>query len=169
MWLWGSLIIFALQLAPVILFSKGNSGVDLHSSNNGEANVDSSAPASPCPIATESGSFEFQFSPSDISPADELFLNGYIRPMSPLRTAQEKEEEVDIQEEEEVDIQRIQELAPSIETTPSSSGRKKKWIFKVFTCSSLKEKKMQKQKRRKPRVQRLLGCLGISVSVVEQF
>ncbi|GMQ00088.1 hypothetical protein CsSME_00047315 [Camellia sinensis var. sinensis] len=167
MWLWGSLIIFALELAPVILFSKRNSGVDLHSSNNGEANVESSAPASPCPIATESGSFEFQISPSDISPADELFLNGHIRPMSPLRTAQEKE--VDIQEEEEVDIQRILELAPSIETTPSSSGRKKKWIFKVFTCSSSKEKKMQKQKRRKPRVQRLLGCLGISVSVVEQF
>ncbi|GMQ00105.1 hypothetical protein CsSME_00047329 [Camellia sinensis var. sinensis] len=161
MWLWGSLIIFALELAPVILFSKRNSGVDLHSSNNGEANVDSSAPASPCPIATESGSFEFQFSPSDISPADELFLNGHILPMSPLLTAQEKEEEVD--------IQRILELAPSIETTPSSSGRKKKWIFKVFTCSSSKEKKMRKQKRRKPRVQRLLGCLGISVYVVEQF
>ncbi|CAL5437236.1 unnamed protein product [Camellia sinensis] len=163
MWLWGSLIIFALELAPVILFSKRNSGVDLHSSNNGEANVDSSAPASPCPIATESGSFEFQFSPSDISPADELFLNGHIRPMSPLLTAQEKEEEVDIQEEEEVDIQRILELAPSIETTPSSSGRKKKWIFKVFTCSSSKEKKMRKQKRRKPRIQRLLGCLGITL------
>ncbi|GMQ00076.1 hypothetical protein CsSME_00047304 [Camellia sinensis var. sinensis] len=156
MWLWGSLIIFALELAPVILFSKRNSGVDVHSSNNGEANVDYSAPASPSPIATESCSFEFQFSPSDISPADDLFLNGHIRPMSPLplRTAQEKEEEVDIQEEE-VDIQRILELAPSIETTPSSSGRKKKWIFKVFTCSSSKEKKMQKQKqkRRKPRLE----------------
>ncbi|XP_028125126.1 uncharacterized protein LOC114322049 [Camellia sinensis] len=117
----------------------------------------STAPRSDSFLSTESSSFEFEFSSGfllngsvgnrSMSSLDELFLNGQIRPMSPLRATQ-----FQCQEHEENEAShhhhRILELEDSenkevetllIETTPSgsasssrssSSGRTlKKWIL----------------------------------------
>ncbi|CAL5357780.1 unnamed protein product [Camellia sinensis] len=101
--------------------------------------------------------------------ADKLFLNGEIRPMSPLQAQFQWKEEVDIQAQasHHHHHHRILELGdsedkaetPSIESgsaSRSSSSGRKKWIFKVFTCSSSSRdekkennRKTQKQKRSK--------------------
>ncbi|XP_028095890.1 uncharacterized protein LOC114295790 [Camellia sinensis] len=161
MWLWGSFIIFTLDHAPIILFSN---------SNNGEANVDlhSSTPYVSAPSSLGSFEFEFScgFSLSGMSSADELFLNGQIRPMSPLRTAQFQWQEHEENEASHHHHHCILELedsenkeaeTPSIETTPSGSAlssrssssarNSNKWIFKVFTCSS--SSRDEKEKNRK--------------------
>ncbi|GMQ00369.1 hypothetical protein CsSME_00047480 [Camellia sinensis var. sinensis] len=115
-----------------------------------------------------------------MSSADEWFSNGQIRLMSPLRKTQfhwQEHEENEASHHHHHHHHRILELedsenkeaeTPSIETTLSgfaSSSRSilfgrnlKKWIFKVFTCSSSsrdekeknrKEMEMQKQQRSK--------------------
>ncbi|CAL5433367.1 unnamed protein product [Camellia sinensis] len=189
MWLWGSFIIFALEHAPIILLSN---------SNNGEANVDlySSTPYVSAPSSLGSFEFEFScgFSPRGMSSADELFLNGQIRPMSLLQTAQFQWQEHEENEASHHHHHRILELedsenkeaeTPSIETTPSgsasssrssSSGRNsKKWIFKVFTCSSSsrdekeknrKETETQKQKQKQKRSKQVLPKKSIKRRVL---
>ncbi|GMQ00377.1 hypothetical protein CsSME_00047486 [Camellia sinensis var. sinensis] len=124
-----------------------------------------------------------------MSSVDEWFLNSQIRPMSPLRTTQFQWQEHE--ENEAAHHHRILELeasenkeatTPSIETTPSSSasssrsissGRNlKKWIFKVFTCSSSsrdekeknhKETEMQKQKRSKQVLRKKLIAITLRI------
>ncbi|GMQ00071.1 hypothetical protein CsSME_00047299 [Camellia sinensis var. sinensis] len=101
-----------------------------------------------------------------MSSVDKLFLNGQIRPMSSLQTTQFQWQEHKENEASHHHHHRILELegsenkeaeTPLIETTPSgsasssrpsSSGRNsKKWIFKVFTCSSsLRDKKEKNHK-----------------------
>ncbi|XP_028074386.1 uncharacterized protein LOC114276768 [Camellia sinensis] len=138
----------------------------------------STAPRSDSFLSTESSSFEFEFSfgflPNgsvgnrSMSSVDELFLNGQIRPMSPLRATQ-----FQCQEHKENEAShhhhhhhRILELEDSenkeaetqlIETTPSgsasssrssSSGRTlKKWIlFKDLLYISKTEGRGNKKK-----------------------
>ncbi|KAL7204397.1 hypothetical protein ACSBR2_017464 [Camellia fascicularis] len=171
LWLWGSFMISVLELTPIILFSNRNNGepnVNLHSSNDGDTND------------AESGSFEFEFSsgfsPSDMSSADELFLNGQIRSMSPQRTAQfqwQEHEENEASHHHRIlefdDSENKEAETPSIDTTPlgsasssrsSSSGRNsKKWIFfkdlldekekNRKETETQKQKQKQKQKRSK--------------------
>ncbi|XP_028065029.1 uncharacterized protein LOC114268118 [Camellia sinensis] len=137
--LWGSSVISALELTAIVLFSNRN---------NGEPNVEFDSFLS-------TGSFEFKSScgssPIGMSSADEWFLNGQIRPMSPLRTTQFQWQEHEDNEAShhhhhhhhhilELDDSENKEAeTPSIKTTPSgsasssrssSSGRNsKKWIF----------------------------------------
>ncbi|CAL5437490.1 unnamed protein product [Camellia sinensis] len=158
--LWASSVISGIELTVVLFLNRncnrnhncnnGEPNVELHPSNNGDTNDD------------QSGSFEFQFasdfSPSYMTSADELFLNGEIQPMSPLQAQLPWQEHEEASHHHHPD--HIVELdTPAIESgsaSRSSSSGMKKWIFKVFTCSSSlrdekkeKNRKMQKQKRSK--------------------
>ncbi|CAL5433513.1 unnamed protein product [Camellia sinensis] len=156
--LWASSVISGIELTVVLFLNhnrnrncnNGEPNVELQSSNNGDTNDD------------QSRSFEFQFasdfSPSYMTSADELFLNGEIQPMSPLQAQLPWQEHEEASHRHHPD--HIVELdTPAIESgfaSRSSSSGIKKWIFKVFTCSSSsreenkeKNRKMQKQKRSK--------------------
>ncbi|CAL5350698.1 unnamed protein product [Camellia sinensis] len=136
----------------------------------------STAPRSDSFLSTESSSFEFEFSSGfllngsvgnrSMSSLDELFLNGQIRPMSPLRATQFQCQEHEENEASHHHHHRILELEDSenkevetllIETTPSgsasssrssSSGRTlKKWIlFKDLLYRSKTEGRGNKKK-----------------------
>ncbi|CAL5437526.1 unnamed protein product [Camellia sinensis] len=179
--LWASSVISGIELTEVLFSNRnrnrnrnrndGEPNVELQSSNNGDTDDD------------QSGSFEFQFAsgftPSYMTSADELFLNSEIRPMSPLQAQLRCQEHEEAFHHHHPD--RIVELdTPAIESGPasrspaidasrppaiesgsasrSSSSGRKKWIFKVFTCSSSsrdekkeKNSKTQKQKQKQKR------------------